>query len=209
MSATMISLLQQIEKLVPQCEGWCSVAKAHALAATVVALRPALTVEIGVWGGRSLLPMALAHKFIGKGQVIGIDPWSAQISAIDQPPGHREWWGKADHRAVYLGFLGMAQQLGLNTRVVVWKTPSDEATPPTNIDILHIDGSHCAQALRDAQRFAVNVRVGGILCLDDISGDETPKEWKENVGRAAEFCKSVGFVELYRMDTSAFYQRVK
>lgn len=205
----MISLLQQIERLVPQCEGWCSVEKAHALAAAVLALRPTTTVEIGVWGGRSLLPMALAHKFIDKGLVIGIDPWSAEISAIDQPAGHKEWWGKANHHAVYIGFCELVQRMELRGIVRVVKKPSDAVTPPGNIDILHIDGSHCAQALRDAQRFAANVRMGGILCLDDISGDETPREWKENVGRAAGFCKGIGFVEFYRLDTSAFYQRVQ
>lgn len=204
----MNTLLTQIEKLVPTISnGWASVAKAQALAVSVLALRPALSVEIGVFGGRSLFPIALAHKFIGKGQVIGIDPWSAEISALDQPPEHKEWWGKLDHNAVYEGFCQTTQQLGLERVIRVWKKKSDDVNPPKGIGLLHIDGDHCAQALRDAQRFAVNVRVGGILCLDDLTN--TTKEWAEHVGQAAEFCKSIGFVELYRVDTSAFYQRVK
>ena len=40
----------------------------------VLALRPAVVVEIGVWRGSSLLPMALALKELGRGQIVGVDP---------------------------------------------------------------------------------------------------------------------------------------
>ncbi len=205
----MIQLLHQIQKLARTGNGWCSEEKATVLANTVIAMRHALSVEIGVWSGASLLPLALAHKFIGRGQVIGIDPWSAEVSAVDQPPEHKKWWSEVDHEAIYLDFCKKVQAYELGSFVRIWKKASDDVEPPKGIGLLHIDGNHCAQALRDAQRFAVNVNVGGILCLDDISGDKTPTEWKKGVNNAAEFCKSVGFVELYRLDTSAFYQRAR
>ena len=202
----MTALFKEIESLIPKCHGWCSVAKAHALASIVLALRPSITLEIGVWGGRSLLPMAMAHKHLGYGEVIGIDPWHAFNSIEGQPEEHKQWWGKIDHESVYLDFCRKIDQHQLSGVVRIHRQPSDAVKPPDLIDLAHIDGNHGPQALRDAQRFAVNIRVGGMLCLDDLT-NSTP-EWAANVGQAADFCKSIGFRELYRMDTCAFYQRV-
>ncbi len=45
-------LFAQIEELVPKLDGWCVPEKACDFAAIILALRPALSVEVGVWGGR-------------------------------------------------------------------------------------------------------------------------------------------------------------
>src|SRR5271155_2865720 len=45
-----------------QLEGWCSDLKATTLVDLVLKVRPQVIVEIGVWGGKSLVPMACALK---------------------------------------------------------------------------------------------------------------------------------------------------
>ena len=67
-----MNLFSQIEAL-PMIGDWCPLDKAKTLAAMVLALRPAVVVEIGVWRGSSLLPMALALKELGRGQIVGVD----------------------------------------------------------------------------------------------------------------------------------------
>lgn len=77
----MKNLFEKIESdLAIHKDGWCTLEKAYALAAAVIMLRPSLVVEVGIWAGRSFVPMALALKQIGKGQIIGIDPWKAEES---------------------------------------------------------------------------------------------------------------------------------
>src|SRR4051812_5954362 len=38
------------------------------------------TIEIGVYRGRSLLPVATMLRVLGRGKAIGIDPWSADAA---------------------------------------------------------------------------------------------------------------------------------
>ena len=61
----MTNLFLDIADVVPRLNGWCSVNKAQHLAAMVCALQPVTAVEIGVFGGKSLIPMAMAMKRIG------------------------------------------------------------------------------------------------------------------------------------------------
>jgi len=197
------TIFDTIDRLVPSLVGWCSVPKAFTLARAVLAMRPDVTVEIGVFGGRSLLPMALAHRQIGKGKIVGIDPWSASASIVGQLcPNDAVWWGQCDHEQVYKEFMGKVEMLGLQKWVNIIHKNSDEVEPPQIIDLFHLDGNHGEQAHKDAQRFAPNMRVGGLCFLDDI-------EWTGGgVKRASQFIESIGFVELFRQDTGAMYQRI-
>lgn len=199
----MTKLFEEISILLPKLHGWCTVEKAQQLAATVIALRPLVTVEIGVWGGKSFIPMAMAHREIGRGNAWAIDPWSPAASAIDMAGPDAEWWGKvADHDLVYADFLNRLNEVHAANCVVIRRMKSDDAEIPHTIDLLHIDGNHGDQALKDAQRYAVKVRVGGMCCLDDL-------DWSGGAVRRAEaFLKSIGFIELYRIGTGAMYQRV-
>lgn len=194
---TIDHLFNQIvdEMQAGQITGWCPIEKALDLAVTVVALRPKMVVELGVWGGRSLLPMALACEAIDHGVVVGIDPWSpaASVEGYDAP--NVEWWGKQDHEQIYRGFLAHVERLGLKNRVAIERAKSDNAAVPGTVDFLHVDGQHCEQALRDVRKFGAAVRVGGIVCMDDI-------EWQtagvQHVKMAILELQQMGFVELYR-----------
>lgn len=205
----MSNLFQRISELLPALHGWCSESKAHTLAAAVLALRPETTVEIGIYGGRSFLPMALAHKEIGRGMIIGIDPWHPHESAKGQinesdhkfwsenlPPGQH-----ASHDRVMNHFLQKLHELGVQNCVNIIRLPSDAVEPPTKIDLLHLDGNHSDQAVRDVERFAPKCRVGALMFVDDI-------HWSGGgVARAVEKLKATGWAFLYALDTGAVFQR--
>ncbi len=202
------TLFSQIEQLVPTLDGWCSVPKAGQLAATVLALRPKVTVEIGVFGGRSLIPMALAHQMMNSGRVYGIDPWNASSSTEEMTGENKAYWAKVDHDAVYRRFMGHVANLGLSPVVEVIRARSDCYNWPLDlpVDALHIDGSHGYNAATsDATRYGARVRVGGICFVDDISWDSHGPE------QALVILQKMGFVELYRVvdgsDNWAAFQR--
>lgn len=198
----MKALFQQIEDLIPKLHGWCSVEKGHALAASVIALRPETSVVIGVWGGRDTFALALAHKHIGRGFVTAIDPWSPMASADGQTGSNYEWWGKqADHESVYNDFTKHLFELELNQIVKVVRSPSDHVTPPEKVGILSLDGNHGPQAEKDANRFCPQILQGGLVFLDDLF-------WEGgHVLKAATNMRTNGFRELYRVGTGAVFQR--
>lgn len=196
-------LFSRIAAVVPQLDGWCSVPKAWSLAGAVLALRPACIVEIGVWGGRSLLPMAMAVKEVGSGLVIGIDPWNNEASAVGQNGANLDWWKQCDHEGVYQKYLGWVNKLGVREVVRTIRAKSDDTQPPPSIDILHIDGNHSDQAIKDATRFGPKVRVGGLCFSDDIGWDGG------GVEKSIEVLKGLGFQSLYRLDTGMMLQRVR
>lgn len=200
--SVMLSIVQNERKLfslisttVPTMDGWCSVEKACALAALVMATKPAVIVEIGIWAGRSLLPMAMAAKLTG-GKVIGIDPYSPQESAKNEIGENEKWWSTQDHSAIKLKFQQFVKNFGVSDIVTHIEKPSDHVAPPARIDLLHIDGSHTEQAVRDAERFAESIPVGGIVVLDDLM-------WVGGgVLRAIDVLEEKGFVERIRITQS-------
>src|ERR1035437_4079135 len=105
----MKQLFAQIEsELAVHKDGWCSLEKAHALAAAILTLRPNIIVEVGVWAGRSIVPMGLALKKLAEmnpsakhGRIIGIDPWKAEESAKEMTGEDFKWWSSVDHERIF------------------------------------------------------------------------------------------------------------
>lgn len=189
--------------------GWCPLQKALDLVATVIALRPKVCLEIGVYGGKSLLPIALACESIDNGIVFGIDPWSPAASAEGYTGENATWWTRLDHEGIYRSFLANIDRLGLKNRVALERVKSDDAAIPSVIDLFHLDGQHTAQAIRDVNRFGPSVRIGGIVCLDDLGW---VNDGQAHVSLAVEALLKLGFVELYRTKQDdgywGFFQRI-
>lgn len=185
-------------------KAWTSLEKAQALAAIVVALRPSVGVEIGVWQGDSLMGPLLAMKHVGVGKMIAIDSWAASASVIGETEANAKWWGEtvgqAGHDDALRIFIGKLDKNELSGICEIWRRRSDEVTPPA-CQFLHIDGGHTEQAVRDATRFAPMVDVGGILVFDDLHWDGAYVE------RAHELAQAMGFVDLYELGTGVVMQR--
>lgn len=175
----------------PTMDGWCSIEKGCALASLVLAIKPKVITEIGVWAGRSLLPMAWAIQENRQGLLIGIDPYSAKESAKEEFGENEKWWGNQDHDAILKKFMSIVEYFKLRPVVDLVRKRSDDVEP-TPSEILHIDGSHTDQAVRDATRFGPKVPLGGIVVCDDIM-------WVGGgVLRAIDALEEMGFVERFR-----------
>lgn len=196
-------IFRRIEQITPRLSEWCPMIKAHTLASLVIALRPALTVEIGVWQGASLVPMALAHRAIGFGRVIAVDPWAATASVQGQVnPEDVKWWVEVDHEKAYQTFITVLAEEGLSQFVEVVRATSDEFTPPDNVNLFHLDGNHGDQALRDIQRFEPKVSRKGVIIMDDY-------DWQGGgVRKACAALESAGWIEQYRLGTGGVWRRL-
>jgi len=208
------ALFQQIHDSIADGD-WCTTDKALTLASIVIATRPKVVVEIGVWTGASLIPMALAAKSLGswidcmtqrssRCKVVAIDPWDPAASVEGQIEVNAKWWGSAPHEWALGELVQKLERYELKEIVEIVRMRSDVAPPPANIGLLHVDGNHGDQAVADVMRFAPNVRGGGIVVLDDFNWDGGA------VKRAGQTLEDIGFRALYEIDQKSFahvYQR--
>lgn len=182
---------QEALKVMDTLEGWCSKQKAAVLMDLIYYLglkKSSLTaVEIGVWGGKSLIPVAMGLRANGIGKIYGIDPWSQEASVVGMDGVNAHWWGQVDHEIIYRGLVQKIKQLGLGSYVELVKCTSKEAAEVSNIDFLHIDGNHSEEsAYFDVTKWAPLVVSGGVIVLDDIN-------WTQR-GRA-EMEKTVAYID--------------
>lgn len=158
-----------------EIHGWCSEAKRNYLQGWIDDLEPAAIVEIGVYGGASLIPMAhTAMKYGGK--VVGIDPWSVEAALEGMvEEKNKEWWEKHSHLSpIKRSCEEVIQKLGLKN-VELWVGTSDfyvNSFRDDEIGVLSIDGNHGPQAVKDAQNYYKKVKSGGLIAMDDT-------EWAE------------------------------
>jgi hypothetical protein len=198
-------LRREIEEAAPEGGDWCSPDKAIQLAALVLELRPRLVVELGVWRGGSAVPMAIALRHLGDGQLLAIDAWSTEASVAGQGGINAAWWqsvGDEGHERARQTLLTRLKKHRLSPeRCTVRRQRSDVAVVPAGIDILHHDANHGPQVVADIERWAPAVRVGGFLILNDL-------DWPGgHVRRARDRALELGFVEQYRLGTGVVLQR--
>lgn len=200
-------LLKRLADFIPTLGGWCTVARAQHVAMTVLALRPQQSVVLGVWAGRDTFALALAHQIAG-GRVLAVDPWAAAASVEGQGEADAQWWSNQGmHEQVYAEFMQKRAMLGLEGVVDVFRGRSDDAQVPAEIGILLVDGNHGPQAVKDVDRWAPNVVVGGIVYMDDL-------HWSGGaVLEGVSHLLAMGFKEIYRPsgdgETGSFFQRVR
>jgi predicted O-methyltransferase YrrM len=156
--------------------GWCSREKALVIARTILQERPTICVEIGVFGGRSLIPCAAALRHIGAGAIYGIEAWSPNV-AIENPTNevNDDWWSKVDFSRIKQEFFRFIAATNLTQHVRVIEASSNRAAGLFDrIDFLHIDGSHSiVNAAEDVILYARKVPPGGIIVFDDINWQST------------------------------------
>lgn len=199
-----MKLYQEIKDLLPTLHGWCEPPKAITLASMVLATKPSIIVELGVWGGKSLLPMAMALRENGQGKVLAIDPWNAQASVEGQTTTpDAEWWANvANHELVYQHFLHTIDRLKLGQFIEVHRRKSEQMEIPDSVGILHIDNNHGEQAYSETVRLAPKVMQHGYVVLDDLT-------WNGGyVQKAADWLKENGFIEMHHLGTGAVYLRI-
>lgn len=159
--------------------GWCPADKAEWLYETACGLsqlveRP-VAAEIGVFGGRSLLP--IAHGLGEAGTTYAVDSWEASDTIVGVDAVHREHWEGQNLTPVRNAFFQALEDQGVANRVIVFQMTSDRAASRvrSRLHLLHVDGNHSKeQCERDFQLWVPKLVEGGILVVDDV---ESPS-WK-------------------------------
>jgi|GEM_PF-1461389 len=150
-------------------DGWCSREKASILIDIILDIKPEVIVEIGVFGGKSLIPMAFALSYNGKGKIYGVDPWSASESATGMDGVNYEWWSSIDHDAILKKLEMRIIEFNLANYIELIRATSESCRPIENIEILHIDGNHSEKtSLYDVLKWVPYVKKGGLIIFDDI-----------------------------------------
>lgn len=163
-----------------QLEGWCTKSKASFLVDLVLMFKPKTIVEIGVFGGKSLVPMAVALRECGVGKVYGIDPWESSESVIGMDGVNRDYWGSVNHEMIFKGLKKKVIQFGLQNQISLIRSTSLNAEPIADIDVLHIDGNHSEEtSYIDVTKWVPLVKKGGWIIFDDVNWSTTGKavEW--------------------------------
>ncbi|OGN62394.1 MAG: hypothetical protein A3F09_00860 [Chlamydiae bacterium RIFCSPHIGHO2_12_FULL_49_11] len=151
-------------------EGWCSEEKTRLIVETILSAKPEVCVEIGVFGGASILPIAMSLKTLGKGKVYAIDPWTNVECLKGQDKPNADWWGSVNLEQVFQSYNRMISHNNLSGFVQTLRMTSEDAAGMVSqeIDLLHIDGNHSTDAVKiDVEVYFPRVKMGGYVLCDD------------------------------------------
>jgi hypothetical protein len=164
-----------IDRLLPPMPGWCTPEKGRRMARLVYESQARICVELGVFGGRSLLALAAGLAVDTEGHVWGADPYDRAASLEGtNAPENNEWWGNLDHAAIEKAAREAIGASGLQRFVSLEKCKSmDDAFmakfPIGTVDVLHQDANHSEEtSAAEVRVWAPKIRLGGYWISDDI-----------------------------------------
>lgn len=156
-------------------EGWCTIRKAYWLANLAQVHDVQQAVEVGIFGGKSFLPLAVAIQAKG-GIVYGVEAWSNDAAVLEPTDQMNDnWWANVDFHAVKSRLHSDIVRFGLSTTIRLLDIPSSQACVALSaerFDLIHIDGCHAsAAALHDVKEWSKLLSPKGVLVVDDIDWD--------------------------------------
>ena len=177
------SLAASIAAAIPRLEGWCTPQKGEYIARCVLECDAATIVELGVFGGRSAIAMALACRHKGSGRVHAVDPWATDECLVGTHHAQdREWWGKVDLEEIYRGFLARMLELDLTRELLPLRMSSASAARlfgDDEVDVLHQDSNHSQEvSSAEVALWWPKVRHGGWWLFDDVDWPTTANAYR-------------------------------
>lgn len=147
--------------------GWCSSEKALFMMDIIKENKCRHCIEIGVFAGMSLLPIAKALQYNGKGKIFAIDAWdtSEATKGFNPPDSNYTWWGQLDFNYFYKQTLNLINKNKLNKFCSIIKQSSQSAAhlfSDEMIDFIHLDGNHNEEfAFQDITDYFPKIKDGG------------------------------------------------
>lgn len=190
-----------LRSLIPKIPGWLSADRAVEMYRLVREHRPAIAVEIGVFGGRSLIANAVGLKDNCYGKIYGIDPWKNSDCLEGQ---HHErdsaWWSRVDLHDIHRQCMEYLWRFELDDYVTIIRSTSQKCVKiiPNGIGMLYIDGNHSElTSCRDVELYVPKVNIGGYIWMDDCDWPTTKKA-QALMDQRAELVQDSGSYRLYR-----------
>jgi predicted O-methyltransferase YrrM len=152
--------------------GWCTDQKARRLVELIAKEKPKTCVELGVFGGRSLLPIALALQFNGYGYVVGYDPYTKEAALEHmKEPENIMYWTRMPYAEIHRIAAKALETEGVSTfgRIEVAKSASVVGNYEDNsIDFMHQDSNHSEEiSTAEVRAWLPKVKQGGLWVFDD------------------------------------------
>ncbi len=168
-------------------EGWVTPEQGIHMAELIFDVSPNVILEIGVFGGRSLIAQALACRAngndpcqtermtsrTGKGYVIGIDPWKTEACLEGENDENKKWWSTVDMHDIHKKCMEAIWRLNLDKHVCIIRAASQHISTmfrqkESRPDILFIDGNHSEiSSCRDVKLYLPLLKQNAYLWLDD------------------------------------------
>jgi hypothetical protein len=168
-----------LEKIPVDFGGGCPPKKAYAMAWLIRAAHVRVSLDIGVYRGRSLMPQAVAHRDWTGGVAYGVDPFSKDEAIQRDNPALRERLDEfvqtTDFEQIYQNVLDVRDVLGVRANCVLVRKTSARAAAEfaarrMRFGLIHIDGNHDeARVSEDVELYLPLVGEGGFVVMDDVS----------------------------------------
>jgi predicted O-methyltransferase YrrM len=175
--------------------GWCTRKKATVMMDYIRELKPTLSVELGVFGGRSLLAIALESKSQNpQSKVIGVDAWESNASVEgSNDKANDDWWSNINYTEIMNYASDLMKTNNVNSVVELWKAKSSDVShkfKENSIDFLHQDSNHSEEiSCSEVNLYWNKVRPGGLWVFDDVNWETTKK--------AQQLLLTKGYTEIY------------
>ena len=181
--------------------GWCTPEKALKIVEVVLTHNPKVCVELGVFGGRSLLPIAVAAG--EEATVIGVDAWAALASLEGtNNKANDDWWKTIDYDHFFKYTRQLLDSHGCQS-TQLWRDKSVNVShkfADTSINLLHQDSNHSEEvSCAEVELYWNKVSPGGIWIFDDTNWPTTHK--------AQTLLESKGYACLHDSGSWKLYQR--
>ena len=162
-----------------------------------------ICVEIGVFKGDSLLPIAATLQLLQQGKIYAVDPWSNEeaIKYLDKTNPYRYKWARINMRTSFNSFKRKIADWKLNDVCEYFKLPSAIAVKKIakykSIDFLHIDGNSSKEgSLEDVKNYLPLVKSRGYVLLSTAFLKVHNKYVKSDAGNLIlDFCEFVEAVD--------------
>lgn len=197
------ALRERISASIAPLHGWTTPEKGVRLAELILETQADVSVEIGVFGGRGTISMAMGHQCLGKGYVVGIDPWevTASLEGVNDP-ANDEWWRTVDHDAIYEHFLTALLQHGVARQCRIMRERSDTALRlflDESVSVLHQDGNHSEQiTVAEVDMWTPKLKPGGYWISDDVDWATTQNAQTLLLARGFRVAEEHGSWRVYR-----------
>lgn len=180
--------IYQYYDLIYDIWGWCTEKKSSKIIEIIknINRENIKCVEIGVYGGKSILPLAIELKNKNDNSIIyAIDSWKTEDSVSGYSDENYEWWSKVDLEKYYRIFQNLVEDFDLKNVITKRQNSCDvNIEEMGEIDYIYIDGQHTEKNLtHDIEKFGERIKKDGYMLLDDIDwfNDKFIKSLKEKL----------------------------
>lgn len=206
-----MSTRDKIAKILSPLPGWCTVEKGYRLAQLVESSGSMLSVELGVFGGRSLIALALGTK--PGARVDGIDPFDKGASVEGtHDPINNEWWGSLDYEQILQAAQKGIDDAGLSGCTKIIRAKSLDVVgqyADGSVQVLHQDSNHSEEiSSAEVEAWAPKMSPSGIWIMDDINWHRKgPSGPIPTTLKAQQMLEARGFVPIEPHDNWCIFQR--